>query len=264
MASFTAYKYYDGGANGSTSPGATRNTPSRGSPRAKLRGSPITQSATPPSGPPPSSALSGWQAVVDKKSGRTYFFHASSGATSWTDPAKLGIVGGAGGGSGGGKVSGAPGGAPRGGGQGRSMRAFSSPTSPMDGFGEGFAGLGLGRSGGGGDEDYGDGEDEEEDYDDNEDYGNDDDGKVRVCACVWGRMGLALCCEMCDDDTMAEPLFLPSCPLPQRLSCTLCQLLPCSHVVLAFFGCIVHLQEEAAGEGADEVDQAKLEKHSCT
>jgi hypothetical protein len=134
----------------------------------------------------------------------------------------------------------------------------------MDGFGEGFAGLGLGRSGGGGDEDYGDGEDEEEDYDDDEDYGNDDDGKVRVCACVWGRMGLALCCEMCDDDTMAEPLFLPSCPLPQRLSCTLCQLLPCSHVVLAFFGCIVHLQEEAAGEGADEVDQAKLEKHSCT
>ena len=194
MASFTAYKYYDGGANGA-SPGAPR-TPARGSPHAKLRGSPITQSGTPPAGPPPSSALNGWQAVVDKKSGRTYFFHASSGATSWTDPAKLGIAGGAGGSSGGGAVggaaggfSGAPGGA-RGGGQGRAMRAFSSPstlpTSPMDGFGEGFAGLGLGSSGGGGDEDYGD-EDDEEDYDDDEDYGNDDDGKVRV--------GARVCCE---------------------------------------------------------------------
>ena len=85
-------------------------------------------------------------------------------------------------------------------------------------------------------------------------------------------MGLA--CVESRVMTIVEPLFSPlsprrshRCPisvLTSRLYHVLLPTTPCSRVVLVFFGCIIRLQEEAAGEGGDEVDQAKLEKHSCT
>ena len=85
-------------------------------------------------------------------------------------------------------------------------------------------------------------------------------------------MGLA--CVESRVMTIVEPLFSPLsprrshrcpnlCPDLANLSCTLANyfLFSCDLGVLWLH---LRLQEEAAGEGGDEVDQAKLEKHSCT